>query len=178
MKATIVVALTIVSTMLVSCDTSLVRDGPFVVQGHVLEFLDREVLVDVGHDDGLTLGDVLVAYRVTQAHVKRSGAMRIDEFVGPHKARGTLVSGVVTTGEFVEFRGERRSNFMNPTNSGSATGGRIERLRPSNSHGVSSTIAPGSTSEADWLVAIRTNFWSKRSAQDLTIPAASKGPSE
>lgn len=100
----VIIALIVVATTTVGCDSSLVRDGLFVVQGHVLEYSDRDVLVDVGHDDGITVGDVLVAYRVTRGHVKRSGAMRINEFVGPHKARATLVSGVVTTGEFVEFR--------------------------------------------------------------------------
>ena len=104
----VVIALVVIAITTAGCASSFVQDGLFVVKGHVLEYSDRDVLVDVGHDDGIAVGDVLVAYRVTRGHVKRSGAMRIDEFVGPHKARGTLVSGVVTTGEFVEFRGQRK----------------------------------------------------------------------
>jgi len=93
--------------------------GSVLVQGHVLKRSDHEVLVDVGNDDKARVGDELVAYRVTlfgiprseiqpYYHVKRTGAARITQLIGPHAARAQLVSGVVVTGEFVEFRGERK----------------------------------------------------------------------
>ncbi|MFC5741832.1 hypothetical protein [Dyella tabacisoli] len=114
----LLIMLGIVATTLAGCASSTVQHAPLVVQGHVLGPSDHAVLIDVGSADHVTIGDEFVAYRVTRfgdpaykgkPHYseRRSGSIRIDEILTAHSARATLVDGLASTGEMVEFRHSR-----------------------------------------------------------------------
>ena len=117
----LLIVLGIAATTLAGCASSTVRHDPLVVQGHVLEQSDHTVLIDLGSADHVTIGDEFVAYRVTRfgdpgykgkPHYseRRSGSIRIDEILAAHSARATLLDGLASTGEMVEFRHARQSS--------------------------------------------------------------------
>jgi hypothetical protein len=100
-------------TAMAGCSTSLVHPHEALVSRRILQQSDRTVMVDLRPGDHVAIGDELIVYRKTLVGNPKqipyfsdvvSGSIRIDEFLGSHLARGTLISGAASDGELVKSR--------------------------------------------------------------------------